>query len=122
MAHFTLKCDITKHACRMQAQTTFFNVSAATLISKYHGESEKLVRTLFGMARHYAPSTVFFDEADSLMGQRGAQVRANQLGLGIRYSSRSNIFFYVYIHEGIYTYIYIYIYLYICKGIYTWAP
>jgi katanin p60 ATPase-containing subunit A1 len=59
----------------MQAQTTFFNVSAATLVSKYHGESEKLVRTLFGMARHYAPSTVFFDEADSVMGQRGAQVR-----------------------------------------------
>jgi ATP-dependent 26S proteasome regulatory subunit len=31
-------------AVASQAQTTFFNVGASTIISKYHGESEKLVR------------------------------------------------------------------------------
>ena len=60
-------------AVASQAQTTFFNVSAATLISKYHGESEKLVRTLFGMARHHAPATIFLDEVDAIMASRGGQ-------------------------------------------------
>ena len=54
-------------------KTAFFNISASSLVSKYHGESEKLCRTLFGLARHHAPSIVFFDEIDALVSSRGAQ-------------------------------------------------
>lgn len=45
----------------------------AMLVGKHRGESERMVRCLFEMARAAAPAIIFIDEIDSLCSARGAQ-------------------------------------------------
>ncbi|XP_041640236.1 spastin-like isoform X2 [Cheilinus undulatus] len=57
-------------AVASESNATFFSISAASLTSKYVGEGEKLVRTLFSVARELQPSIIFIDEVDSLLCER----------------------------------------------------
>jgi len=59
---------------------TFFNVKVSSMMSKYFGETTKLISTLYETAREYAPSVVFMDEFESLcinrsMSESGAERR-----------------------------------------------
>ncbi|MBA0680433.1 hypothetical protein Goari_012128 [Gossypium aridum] len=58
-------------AVASEAGLNFLAVKGPELFSKWVGESEKAVRSLFAKARANAPSIIFFDEIDSLAVTRG---------------------------------------------------
>ncbi|NHI93152.1 MAG: AAA family ATPase [Candidatus Lokiarchaeota archaeon] len=54
-----------------EVDATFFNADSGSLVSKWLGESERLIKQLFKLARENAPSLIFMDEVDSLTTTRG---------------------------------------------------
>ncbi|TVY53925.1 Protein MSP1 [Lachnellula cervina] len=48
----------------------FINLHISTLTEKWYGDSNKLVRAVFSLARKLQPSIVFIDEIDAVLGQR----------------------------------------------------
>lgn len=57
-------------ALATEADLNFFAVKGAELLNMYVGESERKIRALFQSARDASPSIIFFDEIDSIGGQR----------------------------------------------------
>uniref|UniRef100_A0A0N5BZI4 microtubule-severing ATPase n=1 Tax=Strongyloides papillosus TaxID=174720 RepID=A0A0N5BZI4_STREA len=53
-----------------ESKCIFFNISAGDLTSKWVGESEKIITTLFAMARNAKSAVIFIDEIDSILCER----------------------------------------------------
>jgi len=60
-------------AIASECEATFFSADAASLVSKWLGESEKLIKELFRLAREQQPCVVFIDEVDSIATERGSR-------------------------------------------------
>ncbi|KDQ16005.1 hypothetical protein BOTBODRAFT_31090 [Botryobasidium botryosum FD-172 SS1] len=58
-------------ALARESRATFINLPISVLTDKWYGESNKLVRGLFGLARKLQPSIVFIDEIDCFLRERG---------------------------------------------------
>mmetsp|Transcript_16090 Transcript_16090/g.64988 ORF Transcript_16090/g.64988 Transcript_16090/m.64988 type:complete len:456 (+) Transcript_16090:179-1546(+) len=58
-------------AVATEADAKFFAVSSSDLVSKWQGESERLVKNLFQLARNEEHAIIFIDEVDSMCGTRG---------------------------------------------------
>ncbi|XP_074564202.1 uncharacterized protein LOC141820730 [Curcuma longa] len=57
-------------AVATEAGANFINVSMSSISSKWFGEGEKYVKAVFSLASKIAPSVVFVDEVDSMLGRR----------------------------------------------------
>ena len=57
-------------ACSNMLDAPFFEVKGSAILSKYFGESEKIVFKLFRKAEEMQPSIIFIDEIDSVVISR----------------------------------------------------
>ena len=65
-------------AVASESEANFISIKGPELLSKWVGESEKMIRNIFKKAKQVAPTIVFFDEIDSVAprrsGSRGENV------------------------------------------------
>lgn len=55
----------------LKMNATFLNIQLSDINSKWYGETEKLIKSVFNVAKKYAPTVIFIDEIDSVFGKRG---------------------------------------------------
>lgn len=63
---------MTAQAVATESGFNFFAVKGGELLNMYVGETERSIRNLFQRAREASPSVIFFDEIDSIAGNRSS--------------------------------------------------
>lgn len=59
-------------ALAAECDACFINLKASTLLSKWYGDTNKLIAAVWTLAAKIAPTILFIDEVDSLLGHRRA--------------------------------------------------
>ena len=53
-----------------ESGASFINLHISTITEKWYGDSNKLVRAVFSLARKVEPAIIFIDEIDAVLGTR----------------------------------------------------
>ncbi|PNH00222.1 Protein MSP1, partial [Tetrabaena socialis] len=59
-------------ALAKQSKCFFLNVTASSIMSKWLGDANRLVRAVFSLAAKLQPCIIFIDEVDAMLGKRGS--------------------------------------------------
>ncbi|UCG95868.1 MAG: CDC48 family AAA ATPase [archaeon] len=63
-----------------ESESNFISVKGPELLSKWVGESEKMVREIFRKAKQVSPTIIFFDEIESLAPSRSVSSSDSRVG------------------------------------------
>ncbi|EFJ50124.1 hypothetical protein VOLCADRAFT_73960 [Volvox carteri f. nagariensis] len=58
-------------ALAKQSKCFFLNITASSIMSKWLGDANRLVRAVFSLASKLEPCIIFIDEVDAMLGKRG---------------------------------------------------
>eukprot|EP00741_Cyanophora_paradoxa_P006275 tig00000989_g6084.t1 len=57
-------------AIARESGAVFINVDLSTILNKWYGESQKIIRAIFNLANKLEPAVIFVDEIDALLSER----------------------------------------------------
>ena len=65
-----------------ESGAAFIDLKMSTVMNKWFGESQKLIRAVFSLAQKLAPTIIFIDEIDAFMRARGSDQGGDGSALG----------------------------------------